>query len=60
MSDSMVNAASSASANNPVPLTMLRKSLDIEAQGVLSLLAAVPQPATVNPPNLRQNVDVKA
>ncbi|WP_027468889.1 YjfB family protein [Deefgea rivuli] len=60
MSDSMVNAASSASANNPVPLVMLRKSMDIQAQGVLSLLAALPQAATVNPPNLGQNVDVKA
>ncbi|MGL4996835.1 YjfB family protein [Deefgea tanakiae] len=60
MSDSMVNAASSASANNPVPLMMLRKSLDIQAQGALSLLQAIPQPAPVNPPNLGQNIDTRA
>jgi hypothetical protein len=60
MSDSMVNAASNAAANNPVPLLMLRKSLDIQAQGALSLLQALPQPATVNPEHLGQNVDVKA
>ncbi|QKJ65381.1 YjfB family protein [Deefgea piscis] len=60
MSDSMVNAASSASANNPVPLVMLRKSLDLQAQSTLSLLQAIPQPASVNPAHLGQNVDVKA
>ncbi|MCB5195938.1 YjfB family protein [Deefgea salmonis] len=60
MSDGMVNAASSASANNPVPLVMLRKSLDLQAQSTLSLLQAIPQPVSVNPVHLGQNVDVKA
>ena len=60
MSQGMVNAASNADASNSVPLMMLRKSLDIQAQGALSLLQALPQPAPVNPPNLGQNVDVRA
>ena len=60
MSQDMVNAASSAPANNPVPLVMLRKSLDIQAQSTLSLLESIPQPAPVNPAHLGQSVDVKA
>ncbi|MBM5570287.1 MULTISPECIES: YjfB family protein [Deefgea] len=60
MSDSMVNAASSASVNNSAALIMLRKSMDIQAQGALSLLQAIPQPAPVNPPNLGQNIDTRA
>ncbi|GAA5786533.1 hypothetical protein GCM10007860_10370 [Chitiniphilus shinanonensis] len=61
MDISLVNAASNAEpAQAAVANNVLRKSLDIQQQSVMSLLQAVPQPATVNPPNLGQNVDVRA
>lgn len=45
---------------DPVSLLMLRKSLDMQAQGVASLLQAMPQAsAASNPPHLGQNIDIK-
>ncbi|MCH2221354.1 MAG: YjfB family protein [Dechloromonas sp.] len=38
---------------------MLRKAIDIQAQGALQLLQALPQVAS-NPPNLGNNIDVRA
>lgn len=43
-----------------VQTTVLRKALDIEAQNALALLRALPPVPSNNPPNLGQNVDVKA
>ncbi|TJZ72861.1 YjfB family protein [Chitiniphilus eburneus] len=61
MEMSLVNAASNAApAQVAVANNVLRKSLDAQQQNVASLLQALPQPATVNPPNLGQNVDVRA
>ncbi|MEC3766419.1 MULTISPECIES: YjfB family protein [Cupriavidus] len=45
---------------DPVSLLMLRKSLDMQAQGMAALLQAMPQPvAASNPPHLGQTIDVK-
>ncbi|WP_157669557.1 YjfB family protein [Chitinibacter sp. FCG-7] len=61
MDAGLVNAASSAGPSDVAPLMMLKKAMDIQAQTTLSLLQSIPQaPATNNPPNLGQNVDVKA
>ncbi|QLI80055.1 YjfB family protein [Chitinibacter fontanus] len=61
MDAGLVNAASNASAQDVAPLLMLKKALNIQANSTLSLLDALPQvSATNNPPNLGQNVDVKA
>lgn len=54
-----------ASTLNPTQLSdavstaVLRKAIDIEAQGALQLLQALPQ-VTSNPPNLGNNIDVRA
>jgi hypothetical protein len=42
-----------------VGISVLKKAIDIEAQGVLQLLRALPQPAS-NPPHLGNGVDVTA
>lgn len=41
-----------------VGVTVLKKALDIQAQGALQLLQALPAPS--NPAHLGQNIDVKA
>ncbi|NYI00755.1 YjfB family protein [Cupriavidus plantarum] len=59
MDTSVVSAASNA-GNNPVPLLMLRKSLDMQAAGVAALLQDMPQVSpSSNPPHLGQNIDIK-
>ncbi len=61
MDASIVSAASNAGTNQ-VPVMMLRKSLDLQAQNVAALLGSMPQasvPAS-NPPHLGQNIDVTA
>ncbi|WP_367651431.1 YjfB family protein [Cupriavidus basilensis] len=60
MDISLVSAASN-SGGDPVPTMMLRKSLDLQAQSVATLLGSMPQvsvPAS-NPPHLGQSIDVK-
>lgn len=42
-----------------VSTAVLRKAIDIQAQGALQLLQALPQVAS-NPPNLGNNIDVRA
>ena len=58
--DTSVVSAASNSGSNPVPLVMLRKSLDMQAASVATLLQGLPQvtPAS-NPPHLGQNIDIK-
>ncbi|QLG87858.1 YjfB family protein [Chitinibacter bivalviorum] len=61
MDASLVSAASGAGAKEIAPLLVLRKAMDIQEQSVLTLLDSVPQvSASNNPPNLGQNIDVKA
>lgn len=60
MDISLVSAASN-SGGDPVPTMMLRKSLDLQAQSVATLLGSMPQvsvPAS-NPPHLGQSIDIK-
>ncbi|WER49993.1 YjfB family protein [Cupriavidus sp. WKF15] len=62
MSTSLVSAVSAADTGaDPVSLLMLRKTLDLQAQGVASLVQAATAAAPVasNPPHLGQNIDVK-
>lgn len=57
------SAISQASTGDAVAITVLKKSLDIQAQSALQLLQALPQPAaanTVNPPNLGNRVNTFA
>lgn len=54
------SAALAQSANDTVGLAVLKKAISSEAQGVMALINAVPQPATNLPPNLGQNIDVVA
>lgn len=42
-----------------VSTAVLRKAIDIQAQGALQLLQALP-PVASNPPNLGNNIDVRA
>lgn len=62
MSTSIVSALNAADpGSDPVSLLMLRKTLDLQAQSVASLVqtAAAAAPVASNPPHLGQNVDVK-
>jgi hypothetical protein len=46
-----------------VQVSLFKKALDINTQGALALVNAATQPtapAATNPPNLGQNIDVKA
>ncbi|WP_028448968.1 MULTISPECIES: YjfB family protein [Chitinibacter] len=60
MDAGLVNAASNAAPSDVAPLMVLKKAMDLQANTTLSLLAALPAPATVNPAHLGQNVDVRA
>lgn len=53
------SALSAAKTGDAVGVLVLKKALDIQAQTALQLVQALPQPAS-NPPNLGQNIDVRA
>ena len=53
-------ALSQASTGDAVALTVLKKSLDIQAQSAMQLIQALPQPAPSNPPNLGNGVNAYA
>ncbi len=57
---SLSTALSQTQLADAVSTTVLRKAIDIQAQGALQLLEALPQLPGNNPPNLGQNIDVKA
>lgn len=63
MSISLVNSLGAADpGSDPVSLLMLRKSLDLQAQGTAKLLQSAGQVGGVagsNPPHLGQNIDIK-
>jgi hypothetical protein len=50
-------SAAQASTGDAIAITILRRALDLQAQSAAQLLAALPQPAPVNPPNLGRRVD---
>ncbi len=47
--------ASNVSQNDPVGISVLKKSMDIQAQSAMQLIEAIPQ----MPDNLGQNINVK-
>jgi hypothetical protein len=51
---------SQAKTGDAVAITVLKKAIDIQAQGVLQLIQAIPQPATNSPPNLGNGVNTFA
>ncbi len=55
-----VSAAQQARTGDTVTLAVLRKSLDQQAQNAQQLIAALPQPSPVNPPNLGNKVNTFA
>ena len=56
---SLSTALSQAEVADAVGIRVLKKAMDIQEQSALQLLQARPQPPS-NPPNLGQNIDVKA
>ena len=56
---SLSTALSQAEVADAVGIRVLKKAMDIQEQSALQLLQALPQPPS-NPPNLSQNIDVKA
>ena len=57
---SLSTALSQAQVGDAVGTLVLKKAMDIQAQGAIQLLQALPQPQSVNPPNLGNSVDVSA
>ena len=56
---SLSTALSQAEVADAVGIRVLKKAMDIQKQSALQLLQALPQLPS-NPPNLGQNIDVKA
>ena len=54
------NASTAQNTSDAVALTMLKKSIDINAQNVLALINAIPQTEARLPPNLGQNINTTA
>lgn len=58
------SAASVRDSGDAVGLSVLKKAIDIEAQGAMALIAALPQPpqqsAANLPPHLGQNINTTA
>ena len=54
------SALSQAKTGDEVAITMLRKTMEIEAQSAAQLIAALPATTTSNPPNLGRGVDTFA
>jgi len=62
MNTALINSLSATSpGDDPAALLMLRKSLDLQAQGVAQLLQSMPAVGVSgsNPPHLGQNIDIK-
>lgn len=53
------SAMTQTQLSEAVSTAVLRKAIDIQAEGALLLLQALPQLAN-NPPNLGNNIDVRA
>jgi len=54
------SSLSQAKTGDAVAITVLKKALDIQAQGALQLIQALPQPMTSSPPNLGNSVNTFA
>lgn len=57
---STATALSQAKTADAVAIAVLRKALDLQGQGALALIQALPQPVSVNPPQLGNFVDTTA
>jgi len=55
---SLSSSVAQMKVGDSVGISVLKKAMEIEAQGALQLLQALPQPAS-NPPNLGNSVDVR-
>ena len=55
-----VAATRQAATGDAVALAVLKKSLDVQSQSALQLIAALPQPAASNPPNLDNAINTFA
>lgn len=56
---SVASSLSQAKVGDAVGTLVLKKAMDIQAQSAMQLIEALPQVAS-NPPNLGNNVDVRA
>lgn len=56
------NLSATMTQDDIVGMTMLKKSIDIEAQGAMALINAIPQPQSSAhlPSNLGQNINTTA
>ncbi len=54
------SALSQASTGDAVAILVLKKAMDIQAQGAMQLIQALPQLPAINPPNLGNGVDTFA
>ncbi|THF56554.1 YjfB family protein [Pseudothauera rhizosphaerae] len=57
---SLATSLSQARTGDAVGVLVLKKAINLQAQHAAQLIAALPQPAASNPPNLGQNIDVRA
>ena len=53
-------ALSQANTGAALAVMVLKKAIDIQAQGALQLIQALPQSKANNPPNLGKNINVFA
>jgi hypothetical protein len=56
----IASVLSQSKTDDAVALTMLKKANDIQAQGALQLIQALPQLPSKNPPNLGNSVNTFA
>jgi hypothetical protein len=57
---SLATDMSQARTAEAVQITVLKKALDIQAQGALQLIQAASQVISTNPPNLGNQIDTMA
>lgn len=56
----LASALTQVQTGNDIGVAVLKKALDAQSQSAMALIQALPQPQSVNPAHLGQNVDVKA
>lgn len=54
------SAALAQNTSTDVGMAVLKKAIDIEAQGAMALINAIPQPSVNLPPHLGQNINTTA
>ena len=57
---SLSTAASQAQTGDAVSIAVLKKAIDLQAQGALQLIDSLPQPTTNSPSHLGQGVNTFA